>query len=98
MEHQEPISKPETTAPTEDVVGVDVPPLVRRLPRKKSACGFKTKLGRNYVKEANKMSKKWKKRYLVYRCPYCGDAHMTTKIRKRLEYSTEVLHITPTSR
>ena len=30
MENQEPISKPETAAPTRDVVGVDVPPLVRR--------------------------------------------------------------------
>ena len=85
------------TPQTENVPAVVQPPLVRRLPRKESACGFKTKLGRNYVKEADKMSKKWKKRYLVYRCPYCGDAHMTTKIRKRGEYSTEVLHITPTN-
>ena len=29
MVHQSPISKPETTATTGDVVGVDVPPLVR---------------------------------------------------------------------
>lgn len=32
MEHQTPILKPETADPTEDVVGVDVPPLVRGLP------------------------------------------------------------------
>jgi predicted RNA-binding Zn-ribbon protein involved in translation (DUF1610 family) len=53
------------------------------------------KLGRNYVKQADKMSKRWKKKYLVYRCPYCGDAHLTTKIKKREEYGTEVLYITP---
>jgi hypothetical protein len=29
MKNQTPVSKPETAAPTEDVVGVDVPPLVR---------------------------------------------------------------------
>jgi hypothetical protein len=32
MEHQKPISKSEIAAQTEDVVGVDVPPLVRLLP------------------------------------------------------------------
>jgi hypothetical protein len=68
------------------------PPLIPSLER---GCIGKAKLGRHYQKEADKLSRKWGKRYMVYRCPHCSNAHLTTKIRKRFVYMTEILYITP---
>jgi len=67
------------------------------IPSKERGCQGKTKLGRRYKHEADKLSAKWKKRYGVYRCPHCGDAHLTTKFRKSAEYQTEMLYTTPES-
>jgi hypothetical protein len=68
-----------------------------RIPSKERGCQGKAKLGRRYKHEANKLSAKWKKRYGVYRCPHCGDAHLTTKFRKSAEYQNEMLYTTPKS-
>ena len=66
-----------------------------KTPSKEHGCDFKVKLGRNYIKEADKLSKKWNRRFVVYRCPHCGDAHLSKKLYKRGYYTTEALYITP---
>jgi len=65
-------------------------------PSLERGCIRKAKLGRHYQKEADKLSKKRGKQYMVYRCPHCGNAHLTTQIRKRFAYRTEILYMTPT--
>lgn len=67
----------------------------KKLPSKERGCDFKIDLGRNFAKEADKLSRKWKKKYAVYRCPHCGKTHLTTKTRNPDKYDTEILHITP---
>lgn len=65
-----------------------------RIPRKESGCDGKMKLGKDYVKQADKMSKRWNRRFTVYRCPHCGYAHLSKKIHKKYDYSSDVLHVT----
>ena len=55
-------------------------------PSKERGCEGKINLGRNYEKQADKLSKKHGKSYGVYRCPYCEGTHLTTKIDSRDKY------------
>lgn len=64
-----------------------------RLPSRERGCEGKANLGRNYVRQADKLSVKHGKQYGVYRCPHCGGAHLTTKLFKADQYA-DLLHIT----
>lgn len=70
---------------------VDRPRLVR-LPSMERGCSGKANLGRSYAKQADKLAAKHGKKYGVYRCPYCGGAHLTTKFDNRENYAP-LIHI-----
>lgn len=60
-------------------------------------CQFKAKLGSiDYKSSADKLAAKHGKRYGVYRCPHCNNAHLTTKLDNDslLKYPP-LLYVTP---
>lgn len=63
-------------------------------PSLERGCLGKANLGRNFVRQADRISRKRNKRYGVYRCPHCGGAHLTTKLDKQDQYMFPLLHIT----
>ena len=67
-------------------------PIIRQ-PSLERGCRDKIKLGNTrYAYNAERMAKKYGKRYAVYRCPYCGSTHLTTSLDK--QYTTPLLYIT----
>ena len=56
-------------------------------PSRERGCLGKASLGRNYVRQANRIARKRNKRYGVYRCPHCGGAHLTTKLDQQDKYA-----------
>jgi hypothetical protein len=56
-------------------------------------CQGKANLGRNFVRQANRIARKRSKRYGVYRCPHCDGAHLTTKLDRQDQYAP-LLHVT----
>lgn len=64
-----------------------------KIPSEERGCVGKINLGRSYVKQADRLSRKHGKKYGVYRCPHCGGTHLTTKLEKSDQYA-ELLHIT----
>lgn len=62
-------------------------------PSLERGCSGKSNLGRSYVKQADRFSRKHGKQYGVYRCPHCGGAHLTTKLDNADQYQP-LLHIT----
>lgn len=72
------------------VVGV---PRIVRLPSVERGCTGKANMGRNYAKQAERMSAKHGKRYGVYRCPHCQGTHLTTKLDAAERYSEPLLYV-----
>lgn len=64
-----------------------------RIPSVERGCRGKANLGRQYQKQADRLSRKHGKVYGVYRCPHCGGAHVTTKLSNAADYS-ELLYTT----
>lgn len=64
-----------------------------REPSYERGCQGKADLGRSYVRQSDRISRKRHKRYGVYRCPHCGGTHLTTKLEKRDQYPP-LLHVT----
>lgn len=64
------------------------------IPSLERGCLGKANLGRNYAKQADRMSKKHGKTYGVYACPHCGGNHLTTKIAIAQKYFEPLLYIT----
>jgi len=77
---------PETFAKT--LFGIGCYDLVRplRVPSEERGCKGKIQLGKKYRQQADRMSRKHKKSFGVYRCPHCEGAHLTTKLEKANEY------------
>ena len=69
--------------------------LSRNEPSYERGCQGKADLGRSFVRQSERISRKRNKRYGVYRCPHCGGTHLTTKLEKRGQYPP-LLHITTT--
>ena len=67
----------------------------KHIPSVERGCAGKANLGRDYVKNANRLSRKHGKMYGVYRCPHCGGTHLTTKIDMAASYFYPLIHITP---
>ncbi len=67
--------------------------LSRREPSYERGCFRKADLGRSYVRQADRISRKRRKHYGVYRCPHCGGTHLTTKLENREQYAP-LLYIT----
>jgi len=68
--------------------------LATREPSFVRGCLGKANLGRNFVRQADRLGRKRNKRYGVYRCPHCGGAHLTTKLDKQDQYMFPLLYIT----
>ena len=66
--------------------------LANREPR--HGCEGKASLGRNFVRQADRISRKRGKKYGVYRCDFCGGLHLTTKLDHQEIYLDPLLYIT----
>lgn len=64
-----------------------------RLPSKERGCDGKINLGLEFIKRADRLSRKHGKQYGVYKCPHCGGAHLTTKLKPPLNYPP-LIHVT----
>lgn len=67
-----------------------------RLPSPERGCHGKIRLGSTcYKSSADRLARKHRKRYGVYRCPHCGSTHVTTKIEVAERYFEPLLYVTP---
>jgi rubrerythrin len=55
-------------------------------PSLERVCAGKTNLGRRYAEYAERLKTEYGKDYGVYRCPYCGGTHLTTKLINQENY------------
>ena len=58
-----------------------------KIPSPERGCSGKSNLGRQYIKQADKLSAKYGKQYGVYHCPHCGGYHVTTKLQNAHLYA-----------
>ena len=70
---------------------------VVRIPSCERGCAGKTNLGRNYVRQADRLAAKHGKQYGVYLCPHCGGTHLTTRFENAGRYAP-LLHVTANDR
>ena len=64
-----------------------------KIPSKERGCDGKINLGRSYEKQAERLAKKYGKRYGVYQCPHCLGYHVTTKLAEVCQYD-QILYLT----
>ena len=64
-------------------------------PSKERGCVTKINLGKDYIKNADRLSRKHRKMYGVYECPYCLGYHLTSKVEKAAKYKP-LLYVTAT--
>jgi hypothetical protein len=57
-----------------------------KFPSFERGCESKANLGRDWVKQADALSRKHGKEYGVYQCPYCEGTHLTTKLENKHKY------------
>lgn len=57
-----------------------------KTPSLERGCQGKANLGRKYIEQAERLSRKHGKRYGVYHCPHCQGYHATTKIENAQMY------------
>ncbi len=67
--------------------------MAAQIPSKERGCDGKANLGREYVKQSSRLSRKHDKSYGVYRCPHCGGTHLTTKLDIAAKYFDSLLYI-----
>lgn len=62
------------------------------LPSVERGCTGKANLGRDYERQAERLSAKHGKQYGVYRCPHCKGTHLTTKLDIAAKYFEPLLY------
>lgn len=63
-------------------------------PSVERGCTGKANLGRDYIRQADRLAFKHGKQYGVYQCPHCEGFHLTTKLANANLYKP-LLYTTP---